>query len=411
MFLDGVRSVWALLVGVALLSLGNGLQGTLLGVRAAMEDFTPGVTGIIMAAYSVGLLIGSVITPKLVSYVGHIRVFSALASVASTAALAFPVFVDPYWWGIMRVILGFCLSGLFIVAESWLNAVSTNQDRGRLLSVYMIITYSCMGFGQFLLNAASPGGFVLFVLVSCTVSLAMVPMALVQLTAPDITRPRGVKIREIYSRSPLAVVCAFANGLGQSAFFTMGAVYGTLAGLTVAEVSILMALPPLGVILSQYPIGLFSDRHDRRSILTLLAFAAALLAIGCVPAAGLSKTLLITIFCLFGALALPLYSVALAHANDNLDADQILGASGKLVLIYGCGSVVGPVLVGGIMSALGAVGFPIYLAAVYALMGAFAIYRMSRRAAPPNRSDFVLVNPRMTPVLPAAVISETEYGV
>lgn len=411
MFLVGVRSVWALLLGMALLSLGNGLQGTLLGVRASTENFGTAVTGIIMSGYSVGFLIGSLATPRLVSYVGHIRVFAAFASVASTAVLLFPIFVEPVWWFAVRVLIGFCLSGLFIVAESWLNSVSTNQNRGQILSVYMIISYACVGLGQVLLNIASPSGFVLFLVVSGLVSTAMVPMTLVQITAPAITHARGVSIAEIYRRSPLAVVCAFANGLGQSALFYMGAVYGTISGLSVAEVSILMALPPLGVILSQFPIGMISDRLDRRKVLTALAFVAALLALACYPANRMGAPyVLIGLFGLFGAVALPLYSVAISHANDNLESDQILGASGKLILIYGAGAVLGPLMVGQIMATLGAPGFPIYLAVVYAGMGLFAIYRMSRRAPPAIKRDFVHTGPLM-PIEVAEVKTTTSQGV
>lgn len=408
MFLVGVRSVWALLLGVALLSLGNGLQGTLLGVRASAEQFGTAVTGLIMSGYSVGLLIGSFITPRLISHVGHIRVFAAFASIASTAVLLFPVFVEPIWWFAVRILIGFCLSGLFIVAESWLNAVSSNKDRGQILSVYMVISYACLGLGQILLNVSSPSGFVLFLLVSGLVSTAMVPMTLVQVTTPTVTEARSISIAELYRRSPLAVICAFANGLGQSAFFYMGAVYGTISGLTVAQVSMLMALPPLGVILSQFPIGYVSDRTDRRKVLTVLAFVASALAIACYPASLTgAHDILIILFGLFGAIALPLYSLAIAHANDNLDADQILGASGKLLLIYGAGAILGPLLVGQAMSLMGASGFPAYLVIVYAGMGAFAIYRMSRRAPPLTKRDFVIVGP-VLPVKPGSLEATAE---
>jgi MFS family permease len=408
MFLVGVRSVWALLLGVALLSLGNGLQGTLLGVRASTEQFGTAVTGLIMSGYSVGLLIGSFITPRLISHVGHIRVFAAFASIASTAVLLFPVFVEPIWWFAVRILIGFCLSGLFIVAESWLNAVSSNKDRGQILSVYMVISYACLGLGQILLNVSSPSGFVLFLLVSGLVSTAMVPMTLVQVTTPTVTEARSISIAELYRRSPLAVICAFANGLGQSAFFYMGAVYGTISGLTVAQVSMLMALPPLGVILSQFPIGYVSDRTDRRKVLTVLAFVASALAIACYPASLTgAHDILIILFGLFGAIALPLYSLAIAHANDNLDADQILGASGKLLLIYGAGAILGPLLVGQAMSLMGASGFPAYLVIVYAGMGAFAIYRMSRRAPPLTKRDFVIVGP-VLPVKPGSLEATAE---
>ncbi len=409
MLSGGVRSLWALLFGFALLTLGNGLQGTLLGVRAAMEEFGPFVTGIVMAGYSLGLLAGSITTPALVSYVGHIRVFAALASVVSTAVLLLAVFVNPVWWFVMRFVAGMCISGLFIVAESWLNSVSTNQNRGRLLSVYMAITYACMGLGQLFLNLADPGGFELFIVVSALVSLALVPISLVRTAAPDIAHPRAVAVADIYKGSPLAVIASFANGAGQAAFFSMGAVYATLSGFTVAETSVLMALPPLGVVLSQYPIGLLSDRYDRRLMLAVLSFVSAVIAAGCALATGRSEEAVILLFMLFGALSLPLYSITLAHANDHLEPDQMLGASGKLILLYGVGAIVGPLLAGGAMRFVGAAGFAYYLCALYGLMGIYVVYRMYRRpevVPVEDQGEFVLVAPRTTQVTAQAIAEE-----
>lgn len=407
--MGSVRSIAVLLFGIALLSLGNGLQGTLLGVRASIEEFGADVTGVVMSGYALGLLLGSLVTPTLVGIVGHIRVFAALASIISTAVLLMVVFIDPVWWFAMRVLAGMSISGLYIVAESWLNSASGNETRGRLLSVYMVITYASMGLGQLLLNVSDPGGYRLFILVSALVSIALVPISLVRVSAPEISTPRSVSIAQIYRGSPLAVVACFFNGFSQAALFSMGAVYGTLSQLSVAQVSLLMALPPLGIVISQYPIGLLSDRYDRRKVLMVLAFASAALAFLMIPAAAISIPALIAIFMCFGAVALPLYSLALAHANDHLQPDQILGASGKLVLLYGIGGVLGPFIVGQIMAAVGPMGFPIFLIGTYGTLALFTVYRMTRRPVIHQpQGELIMVAPRTTPVAMAAIAEE--YG-
>lgn len=403
-----LRGAWALLFGIALLALGNGLQGTLLGVRASLEEFGPVTTGIVMSAYSVGLLVGSFETPKLISRVGHIRVFAAFASVISTSALIFAVFVSPVSWVLLRLISGACTSGLYIVAESWLNQTSSNEDRGKLLSIYMTITFFCMGVGQLLLNAADPGGFVLFIFVSALVSISLVPISLSAMPAPEITNARPVGIRQLYRRSPLAVVACFGNGLAQSAFFTMGAVYATLQGFSFAEVSLLMGLPLIGVIASQYPIGMLSDRFDRRKVLTLFTFLSSFLAVMCIFAANSSFNALVVTMTVFGCLSLPLYSLAIAHANDHLEADQLLGAAGKLVLIFGIGASGGPLVAGAVMEGIGPRGFFIYLAATYLLIGVFALYRMTQRESLPleEQGDALMAVPPTSPVAVGAVVEQ-----
>ncbi len=400
-----LRGAMALLVGIALLALGNGLQGTLLGVRAAMEQFGPVVTGIVMSGYMIGLLVGSLVTPRLVGQVGHIRVFAAFASIGSTAILVMSIFVDPALWFAMRLVTGICFSGLYVVAESWLNAAADNRHRGKLLSVYMVVTFAFMGLGQVLLNVADPSGYELFILVSVLVSVSLVPISLTRANAPAIENSRAVGLGELYRWSPLAVVACFANGLGQSAFFAMGAVYATLQGFTPAQVSMLMALPLIGVVVSQYPIGAASDRFDRRMVLVVLTFASAALAFACALSTELPFAVLTALFTAFGALALPLHSMAIAHANDQLDSDQMLGASGKLVMLFGVGASAGPLVVGGVMYEVGPYGFFLYMVAIYGLLGVFALYRMGVRQSKPldEQTGFVLITPRTTAVAAAAL--------
>ncbi len=405
----GVRSLWALFIGVALMSLGNGLQGTLLGVRAGQVDFGLTVTGYVMSGYFIGALVGSIITPKLIGEVGHIRVFAAFASIVSTAALLYAVFIDPTAWFLFRIATGICIAGLNIVNESWVNAISTTENRGKILSIYMIIVFASMGAAQFLLNVSSPDGFVLFILVSALISLSLVPMTLVKSQAPEFSEPKPVGILDIYRGSPLAVVACVFNGLGQSAFFTLGAVYAGQIGLSVSEISWLMAVPMLSVIISQYPIGMLSDRYDRRIVIIVVSLLTALVAALCMMQSQVSFMGMVVLFGLFGALSLPLYSLGLAHANDYLEYDQMLGAAGKLVLLFGAGATVGPILAGELMERVGADGFFIFMIAVYSGIALFAIYRTTRRAPVPleEQGDFTLVSPRTTPLAAAALADES----
>jgi len=401
----GLQSVWPLLLGIGLLSLANGLQGSLVGIRAAAEQFSATSTGIIMSGYAAGLLCSAFLTPRVVGRVGHVRVFVAFASIVSTAVLMIPLWVNGAWWFCMRFVAGLCVAGLYIVCESWLNAASSNENRGKVLSVYVIIMYGALGLGQFLLNITDTSGFARFILVSALLSLALVPISLVNVETPSVERPRPVGLAELYRGSPLAAVASFVNGLGQSAFFSMGAVYAVMQGLSLPYVSLMMALPPIGVIISQYPIGYLSDRFDRRTLMTVLTFAAAALAAVCIVVAEVSPVWLIALFTIFGAISMPLYSLAIAHANDHLDKDQMLGASSKLVFLYGLGSIGGPLLAGAAMQHIGRPGFMTYMIAVYGLLGLFSLHRMRMRPPPAQAEGARLpqVTPATTPVAAAAV--------
>lgn len=373
-------SLWVLLLSVAMLCLGHGLSGSLVSLTANEAEFRTDVTGFVMAGYSAGLLLSAFLTPRLVRSVGHVRTFAGLASTVSTAVLLFPLWIDPIFWFVLRVIAGLCVSGMFIVCESWLNATSSNRNRGQMLSLYMIVTYGALGAGQLLLNVTDESGFVRFIIVSCLLSMALVPLILLPSEAPSVEGARSIAVREIWRASPLAVVGVLACGLGQSAFFALGVVFGLAKGLPLVSVSIMMALPPMGVILSQYPIGWISDRFDRRTIIMLLSFLAAVIC--AVTLAGgyyVSRFLLISLVTAFGVISLPIYSLVVAHANDHLQKDQVLGASAKLVLLYGVGSIIGPILVGALMRNIGGDGFLIFMIVVHAGLAAFALWRRRQK--------------------------------
>ena len=380
---SAIRSAWPLLLGLAILMLGNGLQGTLLGVRATLEGFSTQTTGYVMTGYYIGFLLGSFIGPKLVKNVGHIRVFAALASILSAAMLLHAVFIEPVTWFAIRVVNGFAIAGLYIVVESWLNDAATNRTRGQLLSVYMVIVLGGMAAGQFLLNLASPAGFELFILISVLVSVSLVPIALSVTRAPKFEAPVHVGWRTMYQTSPLGVVGCLIVGVAQGALIGMGAVYAREIGMSVADVSLFMATALAGGVVLQWPVGHLSDIFDRRVIITVVTLLAALAAlVGALAGEHSTAILLVSVF-LFGGLSFPVYSLCIAHSNDHLQPDQMVAASGTLVLVAGIGASVGPAFAAALMSMAGPAGFFWCLAAVHAAIGVFALYRMTRRAALP----------------------------
>ncbi|MCB1883125.1 MAG: MFS transporter [Geminicoccaceae bacterium] len=398
-----IASNWALLLGIGVFMLGHGLQGTLLGVRANIQGFPTAVTGIVMAGYSLGYLLGALWVERLLVRVGHVRVFAAASALASAAIVVHAVILDPFSWFALRVLTGLSMAGIYMVAESWLNAAASNADRGRLLSLYMIVVSGCFAGGQILLNLGSPATTLLFILASVLLSVATVPLLLSSVPAPIIQAPKRFGFRDLYRVSPLSFVGMTGVGLTQAAFLGVGAVFADLSGLSVAGVSTFMALGYLGGVVMQWPIGRLSDRFDRRRVLTgvnVLAAGTMALAVLGLPFGTIAITLA---FFVYGGLAMPLYALCLAHANDHLSDDQRISASGTLAFVYAAGSVGGPIFASAAMQAGGAFVFPVYLGVVHAGIGAFALYRMTRRTAPPLERQGQHLNVP-TPALSASTV-------
>jgi MFS family permease len=405
---SALSAAWALLLGMAIIMLGNGLQGTLLALRATLEGFPTTVTGFVMTGYFVGFLAGSTIAPRIVQRVGHIRVFAALASLASASALVHAAFIDPWTWGAMRVVTGFSYAGLYVVAESWLNDRATNETRGQILSFYMVVTYGGMTAGQLLLNVGDPLGFDLFILISVMVSLALVPISLTAAPAPSFDAPTPVGLRQLYSISPLGIVGGMVTGLTNGVIFGMGAVYAKAAGLSKAEISMFMGLILLGGMLLQWPVGRISDWLDRRKVIVGVATLAAVLSVipGVFP--QLPLLWLLGISFLLGGMTLPMYSLCGAHLNDYLDPRQMVGASSGFVLAVGLGAILGPTSGSLAIQVAGPEGFFLCLALVHVFIALFGLWRMTRRASVPleDQGAFVSMPPRVSP-MSAALNPET----
>jgi len=375
-------SVWALLVGMAFLMLGNGLQGTLLGVRASEEGFGATIIGFVMTGYFVGFLAGSQIAPLTIRRVGHLRVFAAATCLASLAILIQSLFVEPIIWGIMRIVTGYCLASAYIVTESWLNDRVTNQHRGGLLSVYMVVSFAGVAGGQLLLNAGSPSDHDLFIICSVLITFAAVPILLSITPQPVREASESFSLIEMYRVSPLGVVGSFIGGALQGAMFSMGAVYARGIGLSIADTSIFMFLVIAGAAVFQWPVGKLSDVMDRRQVVTGLALAGALIPLAAYVAISVDISLALWVAGMLGVAPFLLYSLFIAYTNDHLRPEQMVAASSMLTMIYGAGAVIGPPIVGVLMDLSGPPGFLWVIAFGHAGLFAFALYRMTRRESP-----------------------------
>jgi MFS family permease len=398
--LTTTRQSRVLLFGFGILMLGDGLQSTLLGVRASLEGFPTTITGLIMSTFYVGFLAGALYSPRFVERVGHIRVFGALASVASASVLIHGIIVTPLAWSLLRLVSGFCLAGLYVVSESWLNDRASNKTRGTLLSVYMVVSYVGYAGGQLLLNAADPEGLELFILTSVLISFALVPLLLSAGPAPTFSSQSSLSLRSLYRISPLGVVGALATGMASAALFGFGPVYAESSGLSISQISFFMTAMLVGCTVLQWPIGRLSDALDRRLVITVVTFLAAGAAIAAVPISAMSTLPLLLLIAALGGLSIPLYSLSIAHANDYLEPEQMVAASSGLVLASGVGAILGPITASLSMTLFGPNGFFWWLAVIHIAMGLFALVRMVKRSAKPlaDQGHYAPSTPHGSPV-------------
>jgi MFS family permease len=390
-------TLFALLLGFGLMQMGNTLQGTLLSVRGGIESFSPTQIGAVGAGFWVGVVVGSLRCGKLIQSVGHIRAFLALGAIASTAPLLHLLVMDPIAWVVARALTGFCFAGLFIVVESWLNSAATDETRGQIMSVYAMTGLLAGIVGQLLLPTTDPAGFRPFCIIAIIVAFALVPIALTRAVAPtrDAEGAR-ISIRGLYRQSPFGLVAAFMCGVTTSAFFTLGPIFAERRGLDTGGVAAFMASGTLGGFLMAWPLGWLSDRLDRRLAIigaAVTATATLLIMMALVPDEA-SRWMLYLCAGIFGGTIVPTYSVVMAHVNDAVGKGEFVAASGGLLIMQGAGAAAGPLLGGLAMSALQQ-GLSITLIATQIIMAVFGVYRLTRRAAPPemHRGAFVVEPP------------------
>lgn len=389
-----ISNCWALFLGMGLIMLGNGLQMSLLGVRASIENFGTTITGFMMSGYFLGLIFGCNITPFLIRRVGHIRIFGALASLASVSILFQAIFIDPFIWWAMRLITGFSYAGLYIVAESWLNESATNRTRGKLFSLYMLISFGGMAGGQLMLNFSSPSGFELFLIVSLLISLAVIPILISATRAPQFEIMEKVSIIQLYRVSPLGVVGMVVSGMAIGAIYAMGPVFATNIGMSVKEVSFFMMMIILGGFLFQYPLGWLSDLVGRRKVIVLSCVLGAGLSIFAITLSP-DDTIFFLMIAGVGGLSLPLYALCGVHINDYLNPAQMVAASGALVLLSSLGATLGSPLTAAAMDIFGSNSFYGSIAIMLASISVFSLWRTTQRPeiAVEEAGDFVVMPP------------------
>jgi MFS family permease len=396
---------WPLLMGVMLLMVGNGIQGTLLGIRGNVEGFTTYQLSYIMSAYFVGFLFGSWAAPKMIRQVGHVRVFAALGSLISAILVIFPVFPDWIVWTVLRIFAGFCFSGIYITAESWINNTASNETRGQALSAYMIVQMLGIIASQVLLNVPDPSGFALFIIPSVLVSLAFMPILLAPTPAPAFDDTKRLGFAELFRISPLGCAGMLLTGGVFSAMFGMASVWGAQEGLNVYQISIFVGSLYVGGLVLQYPIGWASDRMDRRKlVMGLSAVAAAVMLLAAFT--PLPFAALIVVALLLGGITNPVYALLIAYTNDFLSREQMAGASAGLIFLNGFGAIFGPLITGWMMETVGPRGFFLFIGILYVLLAAYAIYRMSRRATPTVTGAFRGVTQGASPLAVGAVLDK-----
>lgn len=368
-----VFSIVSLLLGIGILLLGQGLISTVLTLRAAAEQYSDLLIGLIMAAYFVGYIVGTFYCPRLINRVGHIRTFAAVAAVGAVTIIAHGFVVNPWIWLAGRFLFGVCVVSVYMVVESWLNSRVDNTLRGQVFAIYTIVTLAALAAGQFLLLAGNILTLELFALAGALFTLSLVPIALTKIPEPAPVPVVEIDLKGLYAVAPLALIASLMAGLAGSAFFSLGPLFANHMGLSESAVAVFMAGTIAGGALLQWPLGRWSDRTDRRRVMTLAGFGALLAAIAMIPVAEISLPAMMLLAVVYGGLAFAVYPLSVAHANDRASAGDAIGISGSLLLAYGVGATVGPLLAGAFMEIGGPDGLVWFFAACWAVLGVAAL--------------------------------------
>ncbi|MEQ8607716.1 MAG: MFS transporter [Rhodospirillales bacterium] len=378
-----MRLVSSLLTGVAFLMVGVGGLSTILAFRMGAAGLPSTVVGIVTSMYFVGLVLGTGYCHRLITTVGHIRAFAALGSVMSAATLAHALTLDPWLWGTLRLIVGFTTVGMYMCTESWLNEKSSNEVRGQVFSMYQIVLYLGQGAGQFLINIPDETGMVLYILTSILMSLAILPVAITRVSAPELPKPVRFRLSRLWGISPTGMTASMASGTIMGAFYGLGALFAQQAGLATNQTAQFMGAVIIGGLVLQWPIGKLSDTMDRRLVIIGISLATAIVCFAIMDKDVHNGSALLALGALFGGLSFTLYPLAVAYANDYIEAEDRVPASGGLMMSYGIGASVGPTLGSVMMDLMGAPGMFIYIGIVSLMLTVFIAWRVTQRASLP----------------------------
>lgn len=372
----------ALLISTFLMLLAGGLAGILLPLRGGMEGWSTTTIGWMGTTYSLAFTVGCIVVPHFVRRVGHVRVFSALLALLSMALLLHALIIHPVAWMIFRGVAGFSLAGSYMIIESWLNERVTNESRGMVFSIYMMITMLGLLLGQYILPFGDATTLTLFIICALIYSAALLPTALSNAQSPRPLTQVSLDLKGLYLRSPAAAVGSLIAGIIAGNWSFLAAIYGKMNGLSTFEIATMLASAMIGGVVFQYPMGRISDFVDRRIVMVFAGAVGFVLAIMMIFLHPLPLIPLYVMMFLFGSVIYSIYSLNVAHANDYADSSEFVKISGGLLIIYGVGSMIGPLLSGPLMDWFGAYGFFITMAGAYAFYGLHAWLRIMQRARP-----------------------------
>lgn len=384
--MHAIRPLIPLFIAAGILLAGNGVQGTAIAIRGAQEGFSTSLIGLIGTAYFVGFLLGCLYITRLLNAVGHIRTFAALAAITASGTLLLVIIVHPIAWLLIRFAVGFCFSGLFTTIESWINSGVRNETRGRVLAVYRIVDIFAVTGAQFMLPAFGAGGFTLFAVMCLMITLSLVPVSLADRSNPTPPAEFRFDLKGIWALSPLACIGCVTIGATNSAFRLIGPLYAEGIGLSISDVAVFMSVGILGGAVLQYPLGYLSDRFDRRTVLLVTTAGAVASGLFLASMAGTSPSLNYLGIFLFGAFALPLYSLSAAHANDHARAGQHVMVAAGLMFFFSLGASIGPYLSSAVVELFGPSALFTYTSVVHGALIVVTIWRMRARGPVPAES-------------------------
>ena len=402
-----IRTTWPLFLGILFIGLGNGLQGTLSSWRADFEGFSVLTTGLVMSGYFIGQLASSILSPKQIKKTGQIRTYAAYASIASTAILIQILFIEPPVWFVARFLSGFCIAGIMIIVEGWLNSISSNENRGQIFSIHMIVVWGGLALAQGLFAVDDPTGVSLFLLASILLSISLIPILLTEIKAPEMDVQESLGLRALWKASPSGVATIGLSGLASAGFFGVGTIYAVKAGLSVSETALFMTLFIGFGALSQWPLGWLSDKIDRRKV---IMFCCATVICICMVLASFEFTsiILLILSALVGAFTLPLYSLGVAQSNDRLEPKQMISASGTIVLVFSVFAALGPFTMSYFLELFEMFGFMIYMGIVHLAIAVTVLIMMfiNQDVDESDQSDFQVMAQRPSLVAMEVIAEE-----
>jgi len=378
-----IRPLIPLLITAGILIGGNGLQGTYISLRALQEGFSTSLIGLVGTGYNIGFAIGCIYVTRILRSIGHIRTFSAMAAIASAAAIAMVLFIDPWFWFLMRLVAGICFASLFATVESWLNARVTNANRARTLSIYRLVDLGSVTAAQYLIPTVGIDGFQLFAIVAMALSLSLVPICFADRSSPGAPEAIRFDIKALWNISPLATIGCIVVGLTNSTFRSLGPIYADGIGLSITAIATFMSVGIIGGVVLQYPLGLYSDRFDRRVIILIATFGSLLAGLFLAFLAGSNEAANFIGIFIFGAFAMPLYSLCSAHANDHAAEGQHALVSAGMLFFWSLGAIIGPLFASFMLDIFGPQALFIYTAAVLAAFMLYTVQRMMARDGVP----------------------------